>query len=102
MDNIRVLFICGHNSGRSQMAEVFLNDIAGDRMHVESAGLEPKPINLMVVEVMQEIGYDRARSPLVGTCEGIKLTRKCKIFKHFPPSSFIECAQLNHCFYCLF
>ena len=67
MDKIRVLFICGHNSGRSQIAEVFLNDIAGDRIHVESAGLEPKPVNPLVVEVMQEIGYDlsKARSDSV-------------------------------------
>jgi arsenate reductase len=62
MDNIRVLFICGHNSGRSQMAEAFLNDIAGDRIHVESAGLEPKPVNPLVVEVMQEIGYDLSQA----------------------------------------
>ncbi|MBW2428706.1 MAG: arsenate reductase ArsC [Deltaproteobacteria bacterium] len=67
MDNIRVLFICGHNSGRSQIAEALLNDIAGDRIHVESAGLEPKPVNPLVVEVMQEIGYDlsKARSDSV-------------------------------------
>lgn len=58
MDKIRVLFICGHNSGRSQIAEALLNDMAGDRIHVESAGLEPKPINPLVIEVMQEIGYD--------------------------------------------
>ena len=57
MDKKKVLFICGHNSGRSQMAEAFFNDIAGDRIHVESAGLKPKPINPLVVDVMQEIGY---------------------------------------------
>ena len=62
MDKIRVLIICGHNSGRSQMAEAFLKKIAGDKMHVESAGLEPRPINPLVVEVMQEIGYDLARA----------------------------------------
>ena len=62
MDNIRVLFICGHNSGRSQMAEAFLNDIAGNRIHVESAGLEPKPVNSLVVEVMQEIGFDLSKA----------------------------------------
>lgn len=56
MNKIRVLFICGHNSGRSQMAEAFLNDLAGDKIHVESAGLEPKPINPLVVEVMHELG----------------------------------------------
>ena len=67
MDKIQVLFICGHNSGRSQMAEAFLKDMAGDRIDVESAGLEPKPVNSLVVEVMQEIGYDlsKARSDSV-------------------------------------
>lgn len=58
MNKIRVLFICGHNSGRSQMAEAFLRDLAGDKIHVESAGLDPRPINPLVVEVMQEIGHD--------------------------------------------
>jgi arsenate reductase len=62
MNKIRVLFICGHNSGRSQMAEAFLKDFAGDKIHVESAGLEPKPINPLVVEVMQELGYDLSRA----------------------------------------
>jgi len=58
MDKQKVLFICGHNSGRSQMVEAFLKDIAEGKLHVESAGLEPKPVNSLVVEVMQEIGYD--------------------------------------------
>ncbi len=58
MDKKKVLFICGHNSGRSQMAEAFLKDIARDRLIVESAGLDPKPVNSLVVEVMREIGHD--------------------------------------------
>ena len=62
MTKARVLFICGHNSGRSQMAEAFLKDMAGDRLHVESAGLEPKPVNPLVVEVMQEIGFDLSKA----------------------------------------
>ena len=62
MDKFRVLFICGHNSGRSQIAEALLNDIAGDRIHVESAGLEPKTVNSLVVEVMQEIGFDLSKA----------------------------------------
>lgn len=62
MDKKRVLFICGHNSGRSQMAEAFLNDFAKGRLYVESAGLEPKPVNSLVVEVMQEIGYDLSQA----------------------------------------
>ena len=40
------------------MAEAFLNDFAKGMVYVESAGLEPKPVNSLVVEVMQEIGYD--------------------------------------------
>ena len=62
MDQIRVLFICGHNSGRSQIAEAFLKDLAGDKIQVESAGLAPKPINPLVVEVMQELGYDLSQA----------------------------------------
>jgi len=62
MDKKTVLFICGHNSGRSQMAEAFLDDIAGDQIHVESAGLAPKPVNPLVVEVMEEIGFDLSKA----------------------------------------
>lgn len=62
MHKIRILFICGHNSGRSQMAEAFVKELAGDKIDVESAGLTPRPINPLVVEVMQEIGYDLSRA----------------------------------------
>ena len=62
MDKIRVLFICGHNSGRSQMAEAFLDEMAGDRIHVESAGLKPRPVNPLVVEVMEEIGFGLSKA----------------------------------------
>jgi len=58
MQKIKVLFICVHNSARSQMAEAFLNQIAGDRFEVESAGLEPGTLNPIVVDVMKEIGID--------------------------------------------
>jgi arsenate reductase (thioredoxin) len=57
-ENIRVLFICIHNSGRSQMAETFLKTMGGGRFEAESAGLEPRPINPYVIKVMEEIGYD--------------------------------------------
>ncbi len=57
----RVLFICGHNSGRSQMAEAFLREVAGDRFEIESAGLDPRPINPLVIEVMNEVGIDLSR-----------------------------------------
>ena len=53
-----VLFICVHNSARSQMAEAWLNHLCGDRFAAESAGLEPGTINPLVVEVMREAGLD--------------------------------------------
>jgi len=58
MDKKKVLFICVHNSARSQMAEAFLKQIAGDRFEVESAGLEPGNLNPLAVEVMKEAGID--------------------------------------------
>ena len=53
-----VLFICTHNSARSQMAEALLNKLCGDRFKAESAGVTPTQINLYVAEVMAEIGVD--------------------------------------------
>ena len=58
MDKKKVLFICVHNSARSQMAEAFLKQMAGDKFEVESAGLEPGKLNPIVVEVMKEVGVD--------------------------------------------
>lgn len=57
----KVLFVCVHNSARSQMAEALLKQIAGDRFEVESAGLEPGELNPLAVEVMKEIGIDISR-----------------------------------------
>ena len=54
----KVLFVCSHNSARSQMAEAFLKQIAGDRFEVESAGLEPGKLNPLAIEVMKEVGID--------------------------------------------
>ena len=54
----KVLFICVHNSARSQMAEEFLKKLGKDKFEVESAGFEPKEINPYVVEVMKEEGID--------------------------------------------
>ncbi len=54
----RVLFVCVHNSARSQMAEAYLTRHASDRFEVDSAGLEPGTINPYVVEVMKEEGVD--------------------------------------------
>jgi arsenate reductase (thioredoxin) len=54
----KVLFICVHNSGRSQMCEALLKHYAGDRFDARSAGLEPGELNPLVVEAMAEIGID--------------------------------------------
>ena len=58
MEKKKVLFVCIHNSARSQMAEAFLNALGGDRFVAESAGMEPGELNPLVVEVMKEIGLD--------------------------------------------
>lgn len=57
-DKIKVLFVCIHNSARSQMVEAFLNSIAGDKFEAESAGIEPGKLNPIVVDAMKEIGID--------------------------------------------
>jgi len=54
----RVLFICTHNSARSQIAEGFLNACYGDRYEGFSAGIEPKRINEYAIKVMREVGID--------------------------------------------
>jgi arsenate reductase len=53
-----VLFICTHNSGRSQMAEAFLNHLCGDRYKAKSAGVTPTGINQYVAKAMAEVGID--------------------------------------------
>jgi arsenate reductase len=58
IDKKRVLFVCVHNSARSQIAEAFLNRTASDRFTAESAGLAPGRLNPVVVEVMKEVGID--------------------------------------------
>jgi arsenate reductase (thioredoxin) len=58
MNKIKVLFICIHNSARSQMAEAWLNHLCGDAFEAESAGLEPGTLNPLVVEAMREAGLD--------------------------------------------
>ena len=54
-----VLFICVHNSGRSQMAEAFFNQLAQGKAKAISAGSQPADkVNPSVVKVMQEVGID--------------------------------------------
>lgn len=58
MGKLKVLFVCVHNSARSQIAEAFLNQLAGDRFYAESAGFEPGNLNPFAVDAMKEIGID--------------------------------------------
>jgi len=54
----RVLFICEHNSARSQIAAAYLRKYGSDDYDVESAGLEPTELNPLAVAVMREVGID--------------------------------------------
>ncbi|MEM4397992.1 MAG: arsenate reductase ArsC [Candidatus Woesearchaeota archaeon] len=62
MEKTKVLFVCIHNSARSQMAESFLNELGKDNFIAESAGIEPGKMNQFVVKVMSEIGYDLSKN----------------------------------------
>lgn len=54
----RVLFLCTHNSARSQMAEGLLRNMAGDRFDVFSAGTERTHVQPLAIDAMREIGID--------------------------------------------
>jgi len=54
----KVLFLCTHNSARSQMAEGLLRSVYGDRYEAYSAGVEATTVNPLAVMVMKEIGID--------------------------------------------
>ena len=58
MSQTKVLFLCIHNSARSQMAEAYLKKFGGGRFFVESAGLEAGKLNPLAVAVMKEDGID--------------------------------------------
>ncbi|MEW6548439.1 MAG: arsenate reductase ArsC [Spirochaetota bacterium] len=59
----KVLFLCVHNSARSQMAEAYLRKFGADRFQAESAGLEPGALNPFVVRALAEEGIDIAGKP---------------------------------------
>lgn len=79
MQKKRVLFVCIHNSARSQMAEAFLNNMVGDRFEAESAGIEPGALNPIAVEVMKEVGIDISQNKTKGVFEFVK---KGKLFHY--------------------
>ncbi|MGN7970658.1 arsenate reductase ArsC [Microbacterium sp. 22296] len=69
-----VLFVCVHNAGRSQMAAGYLQQLAGDRIDVLSAGSAPKnTINPTAIDAMAEEGIDiSANQPKVLTVDAVK------------------------------
>jgi arsenate reductase len=79
LKKIRVLFICNHNSARSQMAEAFLNAMAGDCFEAESAGFEVRELNPLAVTVMKEVGIDISGNK---TKEIFDLYRHGRSFSH--------------------
>jgi arsenate reductase len=58
MDKIRILFLCNHNSARSQMAEGLLRHFYNDKYEVFSAGTNPTSVHPLAIKVMAEIGID--------------------------------------------
>jgi len=70
----KVLFVCVHNSGRSQMAKAFFNHMAGEKALAFSAGTQPaENVNPVVIEVIREIGIDLShRIPRALTLEMIE------------------------------
>ncbi len=58
----KVLFVCVHNAGRSQMAQAFFNQIAKGKAKGLSAGTQPSDkVNPIVIEAMREVGIDISR-----------------------------------------
>lgn len=55
---VRVIFLCTHNSARSQMAEGILRARGGDLVEVTSAGSEPRKVHTLAVRALAEIGID--------------------------------------------
>ncbi len=76
MNKAKVLFICVHNSARSQMAEAFLNKHGGENFVAESAGLEPGRLNPIVVDAMKEIRIDISKKETNSVFEFFKEGRK--------------------------
>jgi arsenate reductase (thioredoxin) len=73
MNRKKIIFVCIHNSARSQMAEGILKHLYGQSYEVYSAGTEPAGVHPMAVEAMAEIGIDISsqRSKGLNDLEGI-------------------------------
>jgi arsenate reductase (thioredoxin) len=79
-DKLKILIICHHNIGRSQIAEAYLKKLGGERLDVESAGLEPaEAVHPLVVEVMKEDGFDLSNKKPQGLFD---LFKNGRLFDH--------------------
>jgi Protein-tyrosine-phosphatase len=77
MSNKRVLFVCIHNSARSQMAMTYLNHYGSELgFEAESAGLEPGSLNPLAVEAMRLDGLDISNNPTNSVFDFYKEGRK--------------------------
>ena len=93
-----IVFVCVHNSGRSQMAEAFFNELAEGRAQAISAGTQPSDkVNPVVVEAMREVGIDiSSNKPKALTLEMVEeadrmITMGCGAeAQGVCPASFIE------------
>jgi len=93
-----VLFVCVHNSGRSQMAEAFFNNLAMGKAQALSAGTQPADeVNPMVIEAMKEVGIDiSGKKPKMLTMDMVEkaermITMGCGAeAEAVCPASFIE------------
>lgn len=102
MNKIKVLFLCTGNSARSQMAEALLRKYAGNIYDVYSAGIEPKAINPLTGEVMQEIGlslqdqYAKPLSEYMGKLHFGYLITVCSDAEARCPSTFPDISNRLH------
>jgi len=79
MKKYRVLFVCVHNSARSQMAQAWVNQLCDDLAEAQSAGLEPGVVHPLAIEVMKEVGIDISRHQTRGVLD---LVREGKLFSY--------------------
>jgi arsenate reductase len=93
---MKVIFVCVHNSGRSQMAEAFAKRLGQGKLIAESAGTEPgDALNPQAVAVMREIGYDMSgHRPKVMTPEMVEsadriITMGCGVDADTCPAVFV-------------
>lgn len=75
-DKTSVLFLCIHNSARSQMAAAYLKQLAGDRFEVESAGIEPGTLNPIAVAAMKDAGIDISKNGTQSVFDLVKAGRR--------------------------